>query len=122
MKRPEDYEKLMATMKAGFISQGSEGIVEARAVEDRLMRDTWESPGYDLMPKLGVLSIPTLVIYGDHDFIHREISTHIVRAIPNARLVTLRDCGHFAYLECPSGVRRAFDDFFRGARATGRPH
>jgi proline iminopeptidase len=42
LKRPEDYEKLMATMKAGFIRQGKEGIVKARAIEDRLMRDSWE--------------------------------------------------------------------------------
>ena len=42
LARPEDYEKLMARMKAGFISQGKEGIVKARAVEDRLMPDTWQ--------------------------------------------------------------------------------
>ena len=120
LKRPEDYEKLMATMKAGFISQGKEGIVKARAVEDRLMRDTWQADGYDLLPKLRNLSIPTLVISGDHDFIPGEIAVHIARAIPNARLVTLRNCGHFAYLECPGDVRNAFDDFFRGTPATGR--
>jgi proline iminopeptidase len=122
LKRPEDYEKLMATMKAGFISQGKEGIVKARAVEDRLMRDTWQVDGYDLLPKLRNLSIPTLVISGDHDFIPGEIAVHIARAIPNARLVTLRDCGHFAYLECPGDVRNAFNDFFRRTQATGRPH
>ena len=85
LKRPEDYEKLMATMKAGFISQGKEGIVKARAVEDRLMRDTWQVDGYDLLPKLRGLSIPTLVISGDHDFIPGEIAAHIARAIPNAQ-------------------------------------
>jgi proline iminopeptidase len=121
LTRPEDYEKLMATMKAGFIRQGKEGIVKARAIEDRLMRDTWEMDGYDLLPKLQALSIPTLVIYGDHDFIPGEIATHIARAIPNARLVTLRNCGHFAYLECPGDVRNAFNDFFRDTRVTGLP-
>jgi len=40
-----------------------------------------------------------------------EIGAHIAHAIPNARLVMLKDCGHFAYLECPGDVRRAFDDF-----------
>src|SRR6266849_603517 len=75
LKRPEDYEKLMATMQAGFIRQGKEGIVKARAVEDRLMRDTWAMDGYDLLPKLQALSIPTLVICGDHDFIPGEIAT-----------------------------------------------
>ena len=113
LARPQDYEKLMAAMKAGFISQGKNGIVKARAVEDRLMRDTWEVNGYDLAPKLRNLKVPTLVIWGDHDFIPAEISEHIAAAIPNARLVTIRNCGHFAYLECSGDVRRAFDEFFR---------
>jgi proline iminopeptidase len=113
LKRSEDYEKLMATMKAGFTSQGKGGIVKARTVEDRLMHDTWQRDGYDLVPKLRTLSKPTLVIYGDHDFIPGEIAEHIARAIPKARLVTLRDCGHFTYMECPAGVRDAFNEFFR---------
>jgi len=119
LARPGDYERLMATMKAAFASQGKAGIVKARAVEDRLMRDTWLVDGYDLMPKLRALNIPTLVITGDRDFIPVEIAAHIARAIPNARLVTLRDCGHFAYLECPGDVRKALDDFW-ATRKTGR--
>ena len=122
LKRAEDYEKLMTTMRAGFIRQGKDGIVKARAVEDRLMRDTWDMDGYDLLPKLRDLSIPSLVIYGDPDFFPGEIPAHVARAIPDARLVTLKNCGHFAYLECPDDVRRAVNDFFRRTRATGRPH
>jgi proline iminopeptidase len=115
LAREADYERLMATMKAGFVRQGSDGILKAWAVEDRLMADTWQVPTYDLMPKLKALKMPTLVIYGDHDFIPREISEHIVAAMPQAWLVTLPDCGHFAYLECAAGVRKAFDDFFSSA-------
>ena len=113
LARPEDYEKLMATMKAGFISQGKEGIVKARAVEDRLMRDTWQVDGYDLLPKLQTLSIPTLVISGDHDFIPGEIAAHIARG-NSERSVWSRskNCGHFAYLECAGDVRKAVDEFF----------
>ncbi len=98
-------------MKAGFFLQGKDGIVKARAVEDRLMRDTWEADGYDLLPKLRSLNIPTLVIYGDHDFIPSEIAAHIAGALRDARLVTFKDCGHFTYLECPDDVRRAFTEF-----------
>lgn len=87
--------------------------MKVRAVEDRLMADTWELDGYDLLPKLRDLGIPTLVIFGDHDFIPGAIAQHIAGAIPNARLVTLRNCGHFAYLECAGDVRDAFGDFFR---------
>jgi proline iminopeptidase len=113
LKRREDYETLMARMKAAFISQGRDGIVKARAVEDALMRDSWEIPGYDLMPRLRGLNIPTLVIWSDADFIPVEIATHITEALPQARLATLKDCGHFAYMECPAAVRDAFDTFFQ---------
>ena len=59
------------------------------------------------LPRLKTLNIPTLVITGDSDFIPGEVAAHIAQAIPNARFVTLKDCGHFAYLECPDDVRRA---------------
>ena len=113
LARPQDYEKLMATMKAAFVRQGKGGIIKARAVEDRLMRETWEVESYDLHPKLRALKIPTLVIVGDHDFFPVAIAEHIAQAIPNARLVTIKDCGHFAYLECGGEVRAAMDGFFR---------
>lgn len=120
LKRPEDYERLMVTMQAGFARQGKEGIVKARAVEDHLMRDTWQKAGYDLLPKLRSLRIPTLVITGDYDFIPVEVAERIARAIPNAQLVTIRDCGHFAYLECAGDVRNALDEFFGLTKAKQR--
>jgi len=118
LHRPDDYEKLMARMKAGFISQGGQGILKARAVEDQIYRDTWEVPGYDLLPKLRDLEIPALVIAGDHDFIPVEVAEHIAQALPNATLVTLEECGHFAYLERPAAVRHALVDFFRRTQKT----
>jgi proline iminopeptidase len=116
LMRAEHFEALMARMEARFYSQGREGIVKARAVEDQLMRETWQVPEYDLLPRLRDLRIPTLVIVGDHDFIPIAVAERITRAIPAARLVTLEDCGHFTYLECPADVRAALDEFFRSAQ------
>lgn len=116
LKHDEDFERLMAAMKAAFADQGNDGIVKARAVEDRLMRDTWHVPGYDLLPKLGRLHIPTLVIAGDHDFIPVKLAEHISKTIPGAELVTLKDCGHFSYLECAGDVRKALNGFIPRTR------
>jgi len=113
LQRPADYEKLMARMSAGFQSQGKTGILKAWAVEDRLYRDTWQAPGYDLLPRLQTLRIPTLVVVGEHDFIPPAIATEIAHALPGATLVTIPGCGHFAYLECGSAVRKALNDFFK---------
>ena len=114
LKRPEDFEKVIASLRASFTK---EGILKARAIEDRLVNETWMSPAYDLLPTLGTLRIPTLVIWGDDDFIPRTVAAHIAAAIPNARLVTLKDCGHFTYLECPDAVRSEVDGLFRTSRA-----
>jgi len=115
LARPEDYEGLMATMRAKFMEQGSEGIVKAQAIEDRLMRDTYEVNDYDLLPRLRGMRVPTLIISGDEEFVPPEICEDIARAIPGAQLLVLENCGHFAYLECPAEVRNALVDFLRSA-------
>jgi proline iminopeptidase len=108
--RPEEYEKFMARLSASFTR---EGILKARAVEARLMTETWSLPGYNLLPRLKNLKTPTLVIYGDHDFIPIGSAEHITQAMPNARMVTLKECGHFTYMECPVPVRESINAFFR---------
>jgi len=113
LARSADYERLMKAMNAAFVSQGKQGILEARAAENSLMRDTWQGPGYDLLPRLASLKMPALVIAGDHDFIPIETVAHIAQALPGATFVTLKNCGHFSYMECSVDVRKALDDFVR---------
>jgi proline iminopeptidase len=109
--RPEEYERFMTRLSASFTK---EGVLKARAVEARLMNDSWALPDYNLLERLKGLKIPTLVIYGDHDFIPVGTAEHITQALPNAHLVTFKDCGHFTYMECPVPVREQIDAFFRG--------
>ena len=110
LARREDYETIIARLRASFTK---EGILKSRAIEARLMNDSWSSPDYDLLPKLKSLRIPTLIISGDHEFIPAATAEHITQAIPNAHMVTLKDCGHFSYLECPAAVHEQMDVFFR---------
>jgi proline iminopeptidase len=110
LARQEDYEKFMARLSASFTR---EGILKSRAIEARLMTETWSLPDYNLLPKLKNVSIPALVISGDHEFIPAATAEHIAGAIPNARLVMLKGCGHFTYMECPVAVHEQIDNFFR---------
>jgi proline iminopeptidase len=107
---PQNYEKFMTRLSASFTK---DGVVKARAVEARLMTETWSKPDYNLLPKLKTLTIPTLIISGDHEFIPAAAADHIAQSLPNARLVTLKDCGHFTYMECPAAVRENIDGFFK---------
>jgi proline iminopeptidase len=111
VRQPEHLERLIQRLRSSFTK---EGILKARAIEDRLDEETRLSCEFDLLPQLGRLNIPTLVIHGDSDFVPVECDAHIARAIPKARLVVLRECGHFSYLECPDQLRQAISDFFQG--------
>jgi proline iminopeptidase len=89
-----------------------EEVLTARAIEDRLYEQTWSSPGYDLVPKLRRLEVPTLIIHGEDDFVPVEVAAHIAEAIPGARLAVLPRCGHFSYLEAPDAVMQHVSELF----------
>jgi proline iminopeptidase len=108
LRQPEQLESVIMRLRRSF---SREGILKARAIEERLVDETWSSSEYNLLPQLEQLDIPTLVIHGDQDFIPIECAAHIAQAIPGARLVVLRECGHFAYLECPEQVHSEIGNF-----------
>lgn len=93
-------------------SSTKKDILKGRTIETRLMNGLYWSKGFTLIPELKQLRNPTLVIHGDYDFIPMECATHIAEAIPGARLVVLRNSGHFPYIDAPEQLHRAIDEFF----------
>jgi len=74
--------------------------------------NTVEFQNFDLRPKLRTIEAPTLVVVGDDDMICGPVCADaIVRELPDARLVTIRDSGHFVYVEQPEAFRAALTDF-----------
>src|SRR5262249_32324478 len=95
IKRPEHLEKLMDRMRLSFTN---DTVLRSRAIEDHLYEETWLSKQFDLFPALKRLTVPTLIIHGDYEFVRTQCAAHIAAAIPGARFVLLRDCGHFSYM------------------------
>jgi proline iminopeptidase len=111
VKQPQQLDSLIDSLRLSF-TRGS--ILKGRAIGNRLRDETWLSSTYNLLPKLKLLRIPTLVLHGDYDFIPIECAAHIAQAIPGARLVVLRDTGHFAIIESPDEVRNEIGEFVLG--------
>lgn len=108
--RPVDLEKLLRRARAGVTPSQ---LLSSRAIGDHLFEQTLQKANYDLVERLGRLAVPTLVIYGDHEFIPENAIDPIVRAIPHARKVTLVDCGHFPSLEQPGPFHAVVSGFLR---------
>ncbi|MBI3788763.1 MAG: alpha/beta fold hydrolase [Ignavibacteriales bacterium] len=56
---------------------------------------------YDLHQQLSTVQCPTLIIHGDADAMPLEAAQKIQESIKGSRLVVLKHCGHFPYIESP---------------------
>ncbi|MGH3077751.1 MAG: alpha/beta fold hydrolase [Gaiellaceae bacterium] len=119
LRAPEQVEQVVGRLRAHFTE---DDVLKARAIEQRLYDDTWETAGYDLVPKLraldmpalvGVVEVGTAVQHDDRrtladgsadDFVPVALAARIARALPNGGLSVLEECGHFAYLEAPDAL------------------
>jgi pimeloyl-ACP methyl ester carboxylesterase len=87
-------------------SDARSDLAASKAWEDGL----WQT--IDIRPLLGGVRCPTLVVVGALDMIcgpaHGEA---VARAIPDAQVVTIPDCGHFVPAEAPEAFREAVVSF-----------
>lgn len=65
------------------------------------------------LDQLAQIRVPTLVIHGDHEMpLFQMVADTLVRRIPNARKVIIKDGGHGAHGAQPEAFNRALSDFF----------
>lgn len=81
-------------------------------VNGRIQQSVWESLGddYDMLKYLVPPECPVLIVHGRDDPIPAASSEQAASAM-NAKLVLLDDCGHVPYVEQPSRLFAALDDF-----------
>ena len=67
--------------------------------------------------RLGTLSLPSLVVTGEHDLtVKTEESLRLARELPGAGLLVIPDCGHLPQEEQPEAFVRGVQAFVRGLR------
>jgi proline iminopeptidase len=70
-------------------------------------------PDWNLAPMLAGIQTPALVIHGTGDPIPAASTLGYAEALPNARLVTIQDAGHFPWAEEPAAFFSAVNTFLR---------
>lgn len=110
---PEAYRhRLFELSVAGYFAhpENARDLTPFRVIA-RTQQSVWDSLGdYDLIPRLGEIRCPTLIVHGRDDPIPVESSIEGAKAM-NARLVVLDDCGHVPYVEQPAALFAAVDEF-----------
>lgn len=81
-------------------------VAESVKVPARVFRATWDGiREFDISDRLGEVSVPTLIVWGDRDRLavaSREVQDRFVRELPAARLVVYPGVGHSPHWEQPA--------------------
>ena len=75
-----------------------------------LFRDTTLT-NYDILTQLNVIKCPTLIISGDFDIMPQRSNEQIHKAIKNSKLVILKNCGHFPFVEDKKEYFKVLENF-----------
>ncbi len=105
---PSDIEKLDLAL--------SEATARNRQEVTRLLQQGMVQPEW--WPDLGSIAVPTLILHGRHDPQPMEMAVAMSDSFPDARLVRLRESGHFPFAEEPEVVMNEIRSFLREGRSS----
>jgi proline iminopeptidase len=104
------------TLDGNFKGDVCAGGPESVRQQPTTRSHVWRSLGdYNLMPKLGVVKAPVLVIHGAADVISLKSSEFWAFGYPNARLLVIEKAGHIGQVEAPEIFFPAIDTFLKGS-------
>lgn len=79
----------------------AERLTQADLKVNALVFQNMRKIGFDCSEKLKQLTIPVLIIQGKEDIIDLETAETAKDALPNSKLVILKNCGHYGWLDQP---------------------
>lgn len=69
------------------------------------------SKPFNLSAQLNKFTMPVLIIHGDHDPIPLCTAENTHKSIPHSKLVVIKNCGHFPYVETPDVFFKELEEF-----------
>ncbi len=89
--------------------------------EDKIQKLMWVGQlmnsyldDYDIAEDLTAIAVPVLIIHGDYDTIPLESAEIIHSRISGSKLLVIKDCGHFPFIEAPEIFLREVASFIGG--------
>ncbi|MEI7493487.1 MAG: proline iminopeptidase-family hydrolase [Alphaproteobacteria bacterium] len=102
---PKDLEKLNLQLEP---KGAATGVKVAKILEESIFGKYTDQ--HDDLQKL---KIPTLIIRGESDVIPMSAANSMAHSIKGSKLVVLKNCGHFPYIEQPAQWLEAVEMFLK---------
>lgn len=118
-KTADEFEKMMDLIfverpwaPAPVMRYFAEQSLKNRDFNNKVWRDIMIEKPYAVQTELEQISQPTLILWGDRDRLLDVSSIEVMKpALPFARVVVMKDCGHIPMLERPEETARHYLSF-----------
>lgn len=123
MSSDDDYTKIMRDLLPAYFADGVREKLDLEALRSRVKATILigNNEPFDVRSKLQGLSVPVLVLVGDHDFIcGPKWGKNLHDSCSNSELVHFAQSGHFAHLEQPEEFLSAVLAFFEAHKLVSR--
>lgn len=70
---------------------------------------------YDIKQKIAKLKMPVLIVHGEQDIVPVWTAYELHGLIPKSKLVVIKECDHFPYIEQPAEFFTVMKDFINSA-------
>jgi proline iminopeptidase len=70
--------------------------------------------GFNFVPSLRRLPVPTLIIYGDHDLVSPDTAQQMHAALAGSQVVEVAESGHMLFVDQPEAFMTAVERFLTG--------
>ncbi|WP_037071986.1 alpha/beta fold hydrolase [Rhizobium sp. CF142] len=123
MSSDDDYTKIMRDLLPAYFADGVREKLDLKALRSRVKATILigNNEPFDVRSKLQGLSMPVLVLVGDHDFIcGPKWGKNLHDSCSNSELVHFAQSGHFAHLEQPEEFLSAVLAFFEAHKLVSR--
>jgi proline iminopeptidase len=108
VSRPENVSRMKGNVCSG---RDDDAVRHQLFVNEQIMNSLGD---WNLLPSLGAVKAPVLIIYGDADPAFAEAPEAWARSFSNARLLIINDAGHIPHVEQPEQFFNAVETFLKG--------
>ena len=110
---PKAMAKLLAPKLFPDNEQARATFIERMARNDRRAYAATQRAivGFNVVPRIGTISVPTLIVASDHDYTPVARKQEYARLMPDARVVVVSDSRHALPIEEPRKLQPILDAF-----------
>lgn len=104
--------------KAYVFDKSKANIIEERLLQanftvNQIVFQELQSKPFNCVNDFANFNKPVLILQGENDILSLDVAQEIKTSFPNSQLITIRNCGHYGWLDAPTLYFKSIQHFLK---------